>query len=192
MEPTWKKSAPPSTPINPVRFATWLDSAKSVDSARRCYAGRSMGWIAIRAWLPTVGPAHPPDRHSSSSQRQTSRHRRRLKSLLADCRPGEGRFAGRPRQWNKRLGCGCERNNGRRYLKVEPAIDRVNGNQGAESTLAFLLSLVEMPQAQNMLTSFQQPITTEDYYPCHLHTLKRCARSTVTLWPYRRRESARP
>jgi hypothetical protein len=33
-------------------------------------------------------------------------------------------------------------------------MDRVNGNQGAESTLAFLLSLVEMRQAQNMLTSF--------------------------------------
>jgi glycosyltransferase involved in cell wall biosynthesis len=42
-------------------------------------------------------------------------------------------------------------------------VDRVNGNQGAESTLAFLLSLVEMRQAQNMLTSFQQPITAEDY-----------------------------
>ena len=39
----------------------------------------------------------------------------------------------------------------------------VNGNQGAESTLAFLLSLVGMRQAQNMLTSFRQPITTEDY-----------------------------
>ncbi len=42
-------------------------------------------------------------------------------------------------------------------------VDRVNGNQGAESTLAFLLSLVGMRQAQNMLTSFRQPITTEDY-----------------------------
>jgi hypothetical protein len=29
-------------------------------------------------------------------------------------------------------------------------VDRVNGNQGAESTLAFLLSLVEMHQAQNI------------------------------------------
>jgi hypothetical protein len=44
-------------------------------------------------------------------------------------------------------------------------VDRVNGNQGAESTLAFLLSLVEMRQAQNMLTSFKQPITAEDYPP---------------------------
>ncbi len=33
-------------------------------------------------------------------------------------------------------------------------VDRVNGNQGAESTLAFLLSLVEMRLAQNTLTSF--------------------------------------
>ena len=36
-------------------------------------------------------------------------------------------------------------------------IDRVNGNQGAESTLAFLLSLTEMRLAQNMVTSFQAP-----------------------------------
>jgi len=34
-------------------------------------------------------------------------------------------------------------------------IDRVNGNQGAESTLAFLLSLAEMRLAQNILTSFK-------------------------------------
>jgi glycosyltransferase involved in cell wall biosynthesis len=33
-------------------------------------------------------------------------------------------------------------------------VDRVNGNQGAESTLAFLLSLAEMRLAQNTLTSF--------------------------------------
>jgi glycosyltransferase involved in cell wall biosynthesis len=37
-------------------------------------------------------------------------------------------------------------------------VDRVNGNQGAESTLAFLLSLTEMRTAQNMLTSFKEPI----------------------------------
>ncbi len=40
-------------------------------------------------------------------------------------------------------------------------VDRVNGNQGAESTLAFLLSLTEMRLAQNMLTSFKEPITVE-------------------------------
>jgi hypothetical protein len=34
-------------------------------------------------------------------------------------------------------------------------VDRVNQNQGAESTLAFLLSLVEMRLAQNMFTSFK-------------------------------------
>ena len=37
-------------------------------------------------------------------------------------------------------------------------VDRVNGNQGAESTLAFLLSLAEMRLAQNILTSFKEPI----------------------------------
>jgi glycosyltransferase involved in cell wall biosynthesis len=37
-------------------------------------------------------------------------------------------------------------------------VDRVNRNQGAESTLAFLLSLAEMRLAQNMLTSFREPI----------------------------------
>jgi glycosyltransferase involved in cell wall biosynthesis len=37
-------------------------------------------------------------------------------------------------------------------------VDRVNGNQGAESTLAFLLSLAEMRMAQNMVTSFKEPI----------------------------------
>ncbi len=37
-------------------------------------------------------------------------------------------------------------------------VDRVNANQGAESTLAFLLSLAEMRLAQNMLTSFKEPL----------------------------------
>ncbi len=36
-------------------------------------------------------------------------------------------------------------------------VDRVNQNQGAESTLAFLLSLAEMQQAQNELASFKNP-----------------------------------
>ncbi|MPY86286.1 MAG: glycosyl transferase family 1, partial [Luteitalea sp.] len=40
-------------------------------------------------------------------------------------------------------------------------VDRVNRNQGAESTLAFLLSLAEMRLAQNMLTSFKEPIAVE-------------------------------
>lgn len=37
-------------------------------------------------------------------------------------------------------------------------VDRVNGNQGAESTLAFLLSLAETRLTQNMLISFRAPI----------------------------------
>ena len=36
-------------------------------------------------------------------------------------------------------------------------VDRVNGNQGAESTLAFLLSLAEMRLMQNAVTAFNQP-----------------------------------
>jgi glycosyltransferase involved in cell wall biosynthesis len=37
-------------------------------------------------------------------------------------------------------------------------VDRVNENQGAESTLAFLLSLADMHLAQNIRTSFKEPI----------------------------------
>jgi hypothetical protein len=37
-------------------------------------------------------------------------------------------------------------------------VDRLNRNEGAESTLAFLLSLAEMRLTQNMLTSFKEPI----------------------------------
>lgn len=40
-------------------------------------------------------------------------------------------------------------------------VDRVNWNQGAESTLAFLLSLVELRLAQDMVTSFREPIAVE-------------------------------
>ncbi|MFA5975185.1 MAG: glycosyltransferase family 4 protein [Elusimicrobiota bacterium] len=36
-------------------------------------------------------------------------------------------------------------------------VDRVNQNQGAESTLAFLVSLAEMQQAHNELAAFQHP-----------------------------------
>jgi phage protein D len=38
-------------------------------------------------------------------------------------------------------------------------IDRVNQNQGAESTLAFLLSLAEMHRAQNTLAALDQQAT---------------------------------
>ena len=41
-------------------------------------------------------------------------------------------------------------------------VDRVNRNQGAESTLAFLLSLAEMRLAQNILTTFKEPIAIAD------------------------------
>ncbi len=37
-------------------------------------------------------------------------------------------------------------------------VDRVNGNQGAESTLAFLLALAEMQLEQNIRMSFREPI----------------------------------
>lgn len=41
-------------------------------------------------------------------------------------------------------------------------VDRVNGNQGAESTLAFLLSLAEMRLAQNTVASFKDPLAGGD------------------------------
>jgi hypothetical protein len=41
-------------------------------------------------------------------------------------------------------------------------VDRLNRNQGAESTLAFLLSLAEMRLAQNMMTSFTEFVPGED------------------------------
>jgi hypothetical protein len=41
-------------------------------------------------------------------------------------------------------------------------VDRVNRNQGAESTLSFLLSLTEMRLAQNMRTSFREPIAGDE------------------------------
>ena len=37
-------------------------------------------------------------------------------------------------------------------------MDRLSQNQGAESTLAFLLSLAEMQALQNSLTSFKEPL----------------------------------
>ena len=45
-------------------------------------------------------------------------------------------------------------------------VDRVNRNQGAESTLAFLISLAEMRLAQNMMTSFKKsagPVAIADH-----------------------------
>lgn len=40
-------------------------------------------------------------------------------------------------------------------------VDRVNQNQGAESTLAFLISLAEMRMEQNILSSFQVPVLAD-------------------------------
>jgi hypothetical protein len=40
-------------------------------------------------------------------------------------------------------------------------VDRVNRNQGAESTLAFLLSLAELRLTQNLVASFKAPIVIE-------------------------------
>ena len=47
-------------------------------------------------------------------------------------------------------------------------VDRVNQNQGAESTLAFLISLAEMRLAQNILTSSIEPLTEEERQPMAL------------------------
>jgi glycosyltransferase involved in cell wall biosynthesis len=41
-------------------------------------------------------------------------------------------------------------------------VDRLNRNQGAESTLAFLLSLTELRLTQNLVTSFRAPIVVEN------------------------------
>ena len=41
-------------------------------------------------------------------------------------------------------------------------VDRLNRNQGAESTLAFLLSLAELQLTQNLVTSFRAPIVIEN------------------------------
>jgi hypothetical protein len=47
----------------------------------------------------------------------------------------------------------------------------VNQNQGAESTLAFLLSLAEMQLAQNTQTSFHEPplMVIQDPIPVSVH-----------------------
>lgn len=41
-------------------------------------------------------------------------------------------------------------------------VDRINRNQGAESTLAFLISLAEMRVSQSVLTSFTAPVAVSD------------------------------
>ena len=39
-------------------------------------------------------------------------------------------------------------------------VDRVNGNEGAESTLAFLLALAEMRIMQNTTAVFNEPVSS--------------------------------
>jgi hypothetical protein len=55
--------------------------------------------------------------------------------------------------------------------------DRVNGNQGAESTLAFLLSLVDMRQVQDMLESLKHSITVEEYPSVRISIHSKCSGS---------------
>src|SRR5882724_11309935 len=47
-------------------------------------------------------------------------------------------------------------------------VDRLNQNQGAESTLSFLLSLTEMKLVQNAVSTFNQPGMLLDRYGMHL------------------------
>ena len=44
-------------------------------------------------------------------------------------------------------------------------VDRLSQNEGAESTLAFLIALAEMQALRNTMTSFQEPINTEPARP---------------------------
>jgi hypothetical protein len=44
-------------------------------------------------------------------------------------------------------------------------VDRVNQNQGAESTLAFLLSLAEMQLMQNAVSGFYPPAHPAPVHP---------------------------
>jgi hypothetical protein len=54
--------------------------------------------------------------------------------------------------------------------------DRVNSNQGAESTPAFQLSLAEMRQAQNSLTSFKEPIAIKEFAAARLAVARTAAK----------------
>lgn len=60
-------------------------------------------------------------------------------------------------------------------------VDRVNANQGAESTLAFLLSSAEMQLAQNVLTTFNEPagLSTEPLIK-HVHSSQSNNHSTYS------------
>ena len=66
---------------------------------------------------------------------------------------------------NERLGTDTTFQLNRRLSATYPVtVDRVSGNQGAESTLAFLLLLAEMRLTQNGRTSFKEPIAVAEEY----------------------------
>ena len=67
-------------------------------------------------------------------------------------------------------------------------VDRVNQNQGAESTLAFLLSLAELRLTQNSVTTFNQPADLIQ----DLHEKRQAQRTEVVLHPDRKRVLLRP
>jgi len=65
-------------------------------------------------------------------------------------------------------------------------VDRVNGNQGAESILGFLLSLAEMRLMQDTVTVFNEPASEALMKPISLH------RTKTTLYPDCTRVLVRP
>jgi hypothetical protein len=81
-------------------------------------------------------------------------------------------------------------------------VDRLSQNQGAESTLAFLLALAEQQALQNTLTSFKEPAsenTARFPVPANNHSMTKQTTSTLhakrigpTLVPDRSRVLMRP
>jgi hypothetical protein len=57
-------------------------------------------------------------------------------------------------------------------------VDRINQNQGAESTLAFLLSLAEMKAARNTAATFHGAIVVEEAY-APAEGIRRSARAEI-------------
>jgi hypothetical protein len=57
-------------------------------------------------------------------------------------------------------------------------VDRINQNQGAESTLAFLLSLAEMKAARNTAATFHGTIVVEEAY-APAEGIRRSARAEI-------------
>ncbi len=71
-------------------------------------------------------------------------------------------------------------------------VDRVNRNEGAESTLAFLLSLAEMRLAQNMLTSFKADGLDRSLRHPMIATSLQVKRTSTILKPDQTRVLLRP